>query len=152
MRDLVSSSGHFYFYLDPYEYAGSNDQQKALDAKVKELSKKPSIVMRCAELAADGIWPRVVVTSEAGHYELSVFVEFSKRGQTLLRGTGVGWSTIIRSARHILRSAYWLLALPLVVVILFDRLYKKGWVTTSVGLGLVFAVSALSVWFIRKRV
>jgi hypothetical protein len=132
MREIKSSSGGFYFYLDTYEFALSQDEREALRAKVRAVNER--LIARRVELAADGIWPKAVAYAEAGSEHLTVFVEFGERGRKILQGSGVALSALLAPTRRYLGLGLTIGGILLVAVVVMDRINRQGWTATLIGL------------------
>jgi hypothetical protein len=149
MTEIRSSSGKFFFYLDPYEFASSDHERKALRAKVRALNEH--LTARRLELAADGIWPEVMAYAEPGNEHLTVFVEFSEKGRKTLQSSRVALSGLLGSTRRFLWLGLTTVAIVLVAATMVDRINKQGWVATTISLSVVVMVVVASLWAVRKK-
>jgi hypothetical protein len=137
---VTSSSGHLYIYTGPYDFWPSSEDTLIM-AIANALNRRLAILIRRIELAADGIWPNVVAYSEPGNVHLSVFVEFNKRGDRVLSGSGIALSSALHVLFRFMRSIYFLLALVIFPIAIYSRFTDQGWVRASIGLGMLLVIA-----------
>jgi hypothetical protein len=80
-------TGRFYFYSEPYEFAGTHSERVALSTEAEALNGIHNIAKRKSELAVDGIFPEIVCSSDSGYDYLALFIAFDEKGQCVLNGT-----------------------------------------------------------------
>jgi hypothetical protein len=136
-RSYESVNGWQRIFLRSYGAGFVPSDEARMQNQQRALSRNPSLVMRAIELRADGIYLFVEVEREYNLLDLSAFVDLSPRGVRLLEGKGIGFSTIIRSVRRTLIACWWVLAVLLIPIYLWERIGKQGLMFTVAGLAVL---------------
>jgi hypothetical protein len=143
-RSLKSQISNRVFYLQTLEIASTSSQVQAQQREALLLNCLPGILARRLELAADGIWPKIVSYSERGGDELVVFVSLNERGQRVLTGASPALSGAVRFVRRFIWIGCCAAGLILVGMYLAERIWRSGWQQTLVTLLAVVGFTVLT--------
>ncbi len=132
---------------------GSSSRDKEnLRRQERQLRRSPRVAVRSLELLADGIYPFIEIEREYSFIALSAFADLSPRGVRLLEGKGIGFSTIIRSIRRTLIASWWVLAVLLIPIYLWERIGKQGLMFTVAGLAVLLIFQYFWMRLFRRSV
>jgi hypothetical protein len=146
-RSLKSQTSNRFFYTLQIASISSQVQEQQREALL--LNCLPRILARRLELAADGIWPKLVSYSERGGEQLVVLVSLNERGQRVLTEASPALSGAVRLVRRFIWIGCCVAALMLVCVYLGERIWRLGWQHTLVTLLAVVGVTVLTRKFWR---
>lgn len=138
-----------YFYTDPLEFADTRAAQEQQQIEARALNKRPGVIVRFAELAAVGIWPRVVACGESGSSHLAVFVRFSERGRRTLEASGLALSEVLRTVRRSLWVGYYVVGIGVIAVAFADRIARTSLWQVVAGIALLAGFVILIRRFVR---
>jgi hypothetical protein len=151
MRQLRRFSGRSLVVLDVIQSASSVSERQAQSQEARRLPWLPGIAARRLELAADGIWLRILSSSDRGPDELIVSIELNSRGEQVLSGTRRALSSAARSVRRSLSLSYFATALVLIGAVYADRVWQLGWRQGLIGIFATVAFIVVIQWLRRWR-
>jgi hypothetical protein len=143
-----NGDGYSSFEVNAFDYVSGTAQEQAQVAHALALNREPRFKARFAELAAFGVWPKVVSYSEMGGSHLMTMVEFDASGRRALVASPI-WK-VWWFVRPYLQIIYWAIALCLVLIALGERIWKSNGAYSVISIIAVIAVIFLGRRLSRK--